>query len=268
MATKTTANNESTAGEGTANSANTASENNAINERTANAIAAGNTGNSASENTSGGGASENTSDIPLIKADNLAFSYSEESPLLANISFAIRRGEKVAIIGDSGVGKTTLFHLLLNLYPVSRGSLSLNGVPYAKADVLEHITANTQKNYIFNLGLRANFQKLVPNITDEAILRSLHLAQLNPVVAKIGLDKELGINGKALSGGERIRLLTALALASDREIILLDEPTAGLDRPTAKRMLSAILDEYSEKTIILITHDSFAADYMERVIKL
>ena len=132
--------------------------------------------------------------------------------------------------------------------------------------------AALQGSYLFRTSVRANFLRLHEKITETAIWQALETAQLADVVQALpqGLDEPLGENASRLSGGQRSRLLTALALASDAPLLLLDEPTAGLDAARGAKLLTAILAELDKRggTLIVITHDLPLLERMNQVISL
>ena len=178
-----------------------------------------------------------------IELRNVSFSYGGEK-ILHDLSLTIERGERLAIVGESGAGKTTLLYLLMKLFPPDTGTIAVGGT----------IAAATFTNVIFSASIRANFQMLCENITDEEIFSALKLCGLNG----FDIDAPLGEDGANLSGGERNRLQVALAVAQDTEILLLDEPTAGLDKVRADNLIANLIDAAQKKnrTLIIITHDS------------
>lgn len=188
-------------------------------------------------------AAQSFSTSHAVEIKNLSFGYGDEK-IFDDFNLTVARGEKLAIVGESGAGKTTLLYLLTKLFPPDSGTISIGG----------KISAATFTNYIFSASIRANFQTLHGNIPDEKILAALKTCGLE----NFDLDAPIGEDGANLSGGERNRLQIALALASDPEILILDEPTAGLDRRRAENLIAALLDDANKKnrTLIIITHDS------------
>ena len=212
---------------------------------------------------------------PLIEACHLSFGYHADVPILHDFSLRIHRGEHTAIIGESGAGKTTLASLLLRLREPDSGTLSYNGIPHTQLspdEIRAHFGAALQGSCIFSTSTRDNFLRLHGDIAEERIRQALETAQLADVVRALpaGLDEPLGANAARLSGGQRSRLLTALALASDAPILLLDEPTAGLDAARGERLIAAVLEALDARggTLIVITHDLPLLDRMKQVIEL
>ena len=212
---------------------------------------------------------------PLLEARNISFAYQQGLPILENLSFCIKRGEHTAIIGESGAGKTTLASLLLRLWDVDSGTLLYDGTAHTQlaADAVRaHFGAALQGSCLFSTSVRDNFERLHEGITEDAIWQALETAQLADVVRALpqGLDEPLGENASRLSGGQRSRLLTALALAREAPLLLLDEPTAGLDAARGTKLIAAVLESLDKKggTLIVITHDLPLLSRMKQVISL
>ena len=212
---------------------------------------------------------------PLLEARNISFAYQQGLPILENLSFCIKRGEHTAIIGESGAGKTTLASLLLRLWDVDSGTLLYDGTAHTRltADAVRaHFGAALQGSCLFSTSVRDNFERLHEGITEDAMWQALETAQLADVVRALpqGLDEPLDENASRLSGGQRSRLLTALALAREASLLLLDEPTAGLDAARGTKLIAAVLEALDKKggTLIVITHDLPLLSHMKQVISL
>lgn len=202
----------------------------------------------------------------LLQVSNLNFHYPQGLPVFSPLNFSITAGEHTAIIGDSGSGKTTLACLLAGLWQPTAGTISR---PPGSAPLLCTIP---QGSFLFAASIRENFQRLHPTITPEEIGQALKRAQLEAAISRLpqGIDEPLGENACYLSGGERNRLISALILASSAPLLLFDEPTAGLDRKTAGKLLDAIIDQsnLTGQTVILITHDLPQVERFSQVINL
>jgi ATP-binding cassette subfamily C protein/ATP-binding cassette subfamily C protein CydC len=191
--------------------------------------------------------------LPTDKAaeiKNLDFGYSDKF-ILNNFNLTIERGEKIAVVGESGAGKSTLLYLLMNLFTPDKGSVAIGG----------KISAATFNNYIFSTSIRANFQMLHENISDEKILSALKICGIE----NFDIDSPIGEDGANLSGGERNRLQIALAIAKDADILILDEPTAGLDKICAEKLIDNLIETTKNRTLIIITHDSNYFSKLRRV---
>ncbi len=176
-----------------------------------------------------------------IEIKNLSFSYGGEK-IFDDFNLNIERGEHLAIVGESGAGKTTLLYLLMKLFTPDNGTIAING----------KISASTFTNYIFSSSIRDNFKIIHENITDEEILTALKIVGLE----NFDINSAIGEDGANLSGGERNRLQIALALAKDAEILILDEPTAGIDNLRAEKLVKNLIEATNNRTLIIITHDS------------
>ena len=176
-----------------------------------------------------------------VEIKNFSFGYGGEK-IFDDFSLTIERGEKIALVGESGAGKTTLLYLLMKLFEPDSGTIAINGT----------ISAATFTNYIFSASIRENFKILHENISDEEIFSALKLCGLE----NFDINAPIGEDGANLSGGERNRLQVALALAKDAEILILDEPTAGLDKNLAEKLISKLIEATKNRTLIVITHDS------------
>ena len=187
---------------------------------------------------------------------HLDFSYDDKNFVLKDFNLQIERGEQVAIIGESGAGKTTLLYLLTKLFQPYSGEIFIGG----------SICAATTENFIFASSIRDNFKIFCGDIADDKIFAVLKICQLE----NFNLDTEIGENGNFLSGGERVRLQIALALAKDTEILILDEPTAGLDKLRAESLIDAVIKNCTEKnrTLLLITHDKNISKKFTKIISL
>ncbi len=184
--------------------------------------------------------SETSTDF-AVEFRNVDFGYN--FPVIKNFNLQVTRGEKILIVGESGAGKTTLLYLMTKLFEPDGGEVLTRG----------KVAAATSTNYIFSQSIRFNFEIFCENISDAEIFNALKICQLE----NLDIDSEIGEDAANLSGGERGRLQIALALAKNPDVLILDEPTAGLDKNIAEKLIAALIDNFTEKncTLIIITHD-------------
>jgi ATP-binding cassette subfamily B protein len=185
-------------------------------------------------------------------------------PVVSDLCFEIPVGKLVAIVGQSGAGKTTIFHLLLRLLEPTSGTLRVNGEPlshFALDSLREQVGFLPQNAFIFNQSLRDNILLAAPekSVSEERLARVVELAQLREVVesraAEGGLDAAAGYMGNRLSGGERQRLALARLLLRDPQVIVCDEYTANVDVKTARLIHEAMRTHFAGRTRVVITHE-------------
>ena len=204
-----------------------------------------------------------------LKADRISFSYDGVHRVPDSVSFEPMAGEKAAVLGDSGSGETTLCYLLLGLWQPDRGTPQ--GSLLAEGGTVSAITQNV---YVFDTTIGELFRRLCPEGSEAVVWQSLELACLGDFVRSCpdGLGYRLGQDGCRLSGGQRQRLLVALAaaraLSTGSRLLLLDEPTCGLDRRTGERMLAGLLAAFAGRAMLVITHDEYVADMFKKKIHL
>ena len=207
----------------------------------------------------------------LIEAKDLSFTYPErQNRALENLNLTIQKGKKVAILGKTGSGKSTLLQLLVRNYDANQGQLFLAGKPIADCseDTLRsQFCFLTQRVHVFSDTLRQNLQfASAVNISDEKMIEVLNQVGLGKLLEQEqGLDIWLGDGGRPLSGGEQRRLGLARILLNDAPILLLDEPTEGLDRETERQILRLILAHAENKTLIMVTHRLTAIEQFDEL---
>ena len=207
----------------------------------------------------------------LIKTKDLSFTYPErQNRALDNLNLTIQKGKKVAILGKTGSGKSTLLQLLVRNYDANQGELSLAGKPisdYAEDTLRSQFCFLTQRVHVFSDTLRQNLQfASAVNISDEKMIEVLNQVGLGKLLEQEqGLDIWLGDGGRPLSGGEQRRLGLARILLNDAPILLLDEPTEGLDRETERQILRLILAHAENKTLIMVTHRLTAIEQFDEL---
>jgi thiol reductant ABC exporter CydC subunit len=192
---------------------------------------------------------------------------------LHDISLRIKSGEHVAIIGESGAGKSTLFQVLAALRPYQLGSIQLGGVELeqlTEEQIRDFISVVPQNPYFFHASIEENLRFAKPDATNEQLAQALELAQLSTLVLQLpkGMKTLVGEWGMRFSGGERQRFALARAILRDTPIVLMDEPTTGLDAATEKAFLQAMETTLKQKTVLWITHDMSHLSQMDKVITL
>ena len=207
----------------------------------------------------------------LIEAKDLSFTYPErQNRALENLNLTIQKGKKIAILGKTGSGKSTLLQLLVRNYDANQGELFLAGKPiadYAEDTLRSQFCFLTQRVHVFSDTLRQNLQfASAVNIPDEKMIEVLNQVGLGKLLEQEqGLDIWLGDGGRPLSGGEQRRLGLARILLNDAPILLLDEPTEGLDRETERQILRLILAHAANKTLIMVTHRLTAIEQFDEL---
>ncbi|MEQ1635622.1 MAG: ABC transporter ATP-binding protein [Methylococcales bacterium] len=203
-----------------------------------------------------------------VDIKDLYFTYGEE-PILKGINLHIKAGEKVALVGASGGGKSTLIQTLIGLYSPSDGMIYFDGIPLTEIglDVIrEHACTVLQNPALFNDTIRANLT-LGRTITDAALWQALDIAQLKPFVTNLemGLDTVVGRQGMRLSGGQRQRLAIARMIVANPSIVILDEATSALDAETEFRLHAALSAFLQGRTTIIIAHRLSAVKQADHV---
>jgi len=207
----------------------------------------------------------------LIETKDLSFTYPErQNRALENLNLTIQKGQKVAILGKTGSGKSTLLQLLVRNYDANQGQLFLAGKPiadYAEDTLRSQFCFLTQRVHVFSDTLRQNLQfASAVNISDEKMIEVLNQVGLGKLLEQEqGLNIWLGDGGRPLSGGEQRRLGLARILLNDAPILLLDEPTEGLDRETERQILRLILAHAENKTLIMVTHRLTAIEQFDEL---
>ena len=202
-----------------------------------------------------------------VEVEDVRFSYGE-TPVLNGVSLRIRAGEKVALVGASGGGKSTLVQVLLGLYPPDSGTVSFDGVPMTEIGmevVRSHVATVLQHPALFNDTVRMNLT-LGRELSDEQLWQALRVAQLADTVRELpsGLDTIVGRQGVRLSGGQRQRLAIARMVLSDPQVVILDEATSALDAETEARLHEALRGFLRNRTTLIIAHRLSAVKQADR----
>lgn len=205
-----------------------------------------------------------------IEFRDLTFKYNEEKEILKNISFDIRKGEKIAIVGKSGSGKSTILKLLLKYYDEYDGKILIDGVDIKEIDnlsIFKLISIIHQNIFMFDKSIKDNIF-LEDKFSEDKFINVLKLSGIDYFISLLK-DKEeslVGQNGCKLSGGEKQRICIARALIRDTPILVLDEATSSLDKETARNIENSILD-IEDLTSIIITHN-YNSEILKRFNKI
>lgn len=208
-----------------------------------------------------------------IAFSDVHFSYDSGAPVLNGVTLSIAPGERVAITGPSGGGKSTLLRLLLRLNEPQCGDIRIGTTALhdiAGAQVHAHVALLSQDSPVFIDTIRNNLRIARPLADDGAIWAALEAAKLEKLVATLpeGLDTVLGESGRTLSVGQMRRLCLARTLLSDAPIILLDEPTNALDRANELSFFETLAEATKGRTVIMVTHAAIPEGTMDRVLEM
>ncbi len=203
-----------------------------------------------------------TSDIEFQK---VSFQY-EDLPVLKDISFVIRPGEKVAFVGPSGSGKSTLIHLMLGHWQPDQGNIRLHHDICDSHRLPNNIAVTPQRGYFFSTPFIENLTLAQPDASHQAIMDVLNKVQLADLVKTLpqGLETWVGEHGHTLSGGEQQRLAIARTLLTHAPIQVFDEPTAHLDPEKEKAIMATLLNQ-PDRTVLLLTHRLVGLEKLDRI---
>ncbi len=209
-----------------------------------------------------------------VRFQNVSFSYGPEQPqVLDGITLHIPQGQRTAVIGESGAGKSSLAHLLVRFFDAAEGRISLGGVDIrslSEESLRRHVVTLSQEAHLFAATIRENLLLGQPEAKEEDLLRALNTARLGSFVEKLpkGLDTWLGESGQLISAGQARRVTLARAILRDAPIWVLDEPTEGLDRKTERKLVDSLMQVTRYRTVLWITHRLTDLHLMDRVIFL
>ena len=194
-----------------------------------------------------------------VTFENVTFRYGEGEPVLSGLDLTLAPGEHVAVAGMSGAGKSSLLHLLLRLADPEKGAIRIGGIDIcdlALSDLHAHVALLSQQSAVFLDTIRNNLLLARPGASDAELYAALARARLEETVRALpqGLDTVMGETGSTLSAGQARRLCLARTLLSVAPVVLLDEPTAGLDRETEAAFLADMPDALAGRTVLLATH--------------
>lgn len=206
---------------------------------------------------------EKTIDIPTLTSgvtfENVYFEYVDNKPVLKDINLYVKKGETLAIVGNSGGGKSTFVNLIPRFYDVKSGSIKFDGIDiknFKLNELRKNISFVFQDNFLFTGTIRENILLANPNATQEELNTALSASHLDDVIAALpdGLETILGERGLTLSGGQRQRVAIARAMIRNTPIIILDEATSALDNESEAVVQKALDNLIKNKTVFVIAH--------------
>jgi len=208
-----------------------------------------------------------------VAFDNVSFGYSNESLVLDRINFRASPGQRIAIVGASGIGKSTLLSLVLRLYDPLGGKVSIDGRDireFTLSSLRRQMSVVLQETILFAASIRENIAAGAPGATTEEIVAAAKLANAHSFIERMadGYETLVGERGVTLSGGERQRIAIARAAARNAPILLLDEPTTGLDEENARLVTDALERLARNRTTLIVTHDLTSISQADQILFL
>ena len=194
-----------------------------------------------------------------IRFEDVSFNYIPDVPVLKHINLTVNRGETIAIVGNSGGGKTTMVNLLPRFYDVTNGAITVDGVDirnFTLKSLRQNIAVVFQDNFLFDGTIRENIMLGDENASEEQLQRAIKLAYLDDFLKTLqhGIDTHIGERGVLLSGGQRQRVAIARAFLKNAPILVLDEATSALDNKSEAVVQKAIENLMHDKTVFVIAH--------------
>lgn len=209
-----------------------------------------------------------------IKFNHLNFSYPDgQEQVLNDIELTIEQGDKVAVIGASGAGKSTLVNLLMGFWPIPASGITINDIDLNQLNtesLREHIALMSQNSHLFHATIGDNLRLASPLVTDEQMRDVCEATGLMTFIDELddGFKTWLGETGSGLSGGQKQRLCLAQVLLRNAQLVILDEPTKGLDRHSERTVIHNLFErlEQSQQSLLLITHKPLMLQRMDKII--
>lgn len=194
-----------------------------------------------------------------IEFKNVYFEYTENHPVLKDLSLNINKNETLAIVGNSGGGKSTLVNLIPRFYDIKSGSITIDGIDIRDLSLhslRSNIAIVFQDNFLFSGSIRENILMGNPNATEDELMQAIESAHLQEMIDELpeGLDTVLGERGMTLSGGQRQRVAIARAMIKNTPIVILDEATSALDNKSEAVVQKALDNLIKNKTVFVIAH--------------
>jgi ABC-type bacteriocin/lantibiotic exporter with double-glycine peptidase domain len=208
-----------------------------------------------------------------IELKNVSFSYRTGEPVVHKLDMRLEEGEKVALVGISGSGKSTITKLIARLYDAEHGAVYIDGIDVRSVrleSLRTRICYVMQEGVLFDRTLKENLLLGNPSATTKELSRAIEIADLEDLLRRLpkGWDTELGPRGNALSGGERQRVALARVVLQHPSLLLLDEATSALDAPSERRIFANLAHHFSNQTILFISHRIAALKWVDRIVVL
>lgn len=208
-----------------------------------------------------------------VELEEVSFGFDRGAPILDRVSFRVAPGETLAVVGQSGAGKSTIADLLLRLFDPQQGVVRLDGHDLRTlrlADLRRHVALVEQSPFLFHATIAENIRYARPEASDEDVAGAARAAGLEALLARLpdGLETRVGERGAALSAGERQRIAIARALIRDPAVLVLDEPTAALDPETERQVFAGYEALMRGRTTLVISHRRLLAERADRVVVL
>jgi len=208
-----------------------------------------------------------------ISFDHVTFSYNHQSPAIKDISFSTKPGEKIAIVGPTGAGKSTLVNLFIQLYKTKQGKILFDGKDAATLNLRslrERIGIVSQEIFLFDDTILNNIRYGKPEATDEEVYAVSRLAHAHEFITQLpeGYNTKVGERGGKLSTGQKQRISIARALLKDPDILIFDEPTSALDALTEKAIKEMLFEKTNGKTTFIIAHRLSTVSAADKIIVL
>jgi len=207
-----------------------------------------------------------------IVCKEMSFSYKKDlPPVIESLDLELHHGERVAILGKMGSGKSTLLRLLIGLYQPTRGTIKVSGVDIGQIETGElrsRIALVSQEPRLMFGTLRDNLLMGAPWASDDELMRVAKMTGVSEIVARhpMGFGMPVGERGETLSGGQKQAIALARALLAEPDVLLLDEPTSGMDMGSERMVLQALVPAMAGRTVVIVTHRPAILKYVDRII--
>jgi ABC-type bacteriocin/lantibiotic exporter with double-glycine peptidase domain len=208
-----------------------------------------------------------------VEIKNVSFSYCNGHPILHELNLKLEAGEKVALVGISSSGKSTIAKLIARLYDADRGAVHIDGIDTRKIrlkSLRTEVCYLMQDAVLFDRTFKENLLLGKPSATAGELRRAIEIADLEELLLQLpkGWDTPLGPRGNSLSGGQRQRVALARAVLQRPSVLLLDESTSALDAPSERRVFSNLAKHFPDQTIVFISHRIAALKWVDRILVL